>query len=166
MSLQWNVSSRPIDLSQEHKLQIINLFQEQTGEKYTIHSLNCLQIPSWEGNLILENEQSNSIEGVFWSHPIGTNTVRVAAFVLSKEVQSQGIGTRIWEHCSKLFSQKGFSKIVLEVRGDNQRAISFYQRKGLKINETLLGYYSSGPGYSMEGLLSNVQADSKIQSKL
>jgi GNAT superfamily N-acetyltransferase len=166
MNLKWFSGAQPIDLSHDEKLQIINLFQEQTGEVYTIHSLNCLQIPSWEGNVLLKDELSNSIEGVFWSHPIGQNTVRIAAFVLSERVQNQGIGTSIWEFCCSQFNQQGYEHLILEVRGDNLRAISFYERKGLTINETLIGYYSSGPGYSMKGSLSKVQTDSKIEPRL
>lgn len=153
MNLQWTTGRRPSELSTQEKMQVIDLFEKQTGEQYTIHSLNSLNIPEWFGNLLLRDSVTNSIKGVFWSHPVGQESVRIAAFVLSNETQNQGIGTNIWSHCVNLFSEHGYQSLRLEVRSDNERALSFYQHRGLNISETLTGYYAAGPGYLMTGRL-------------
>lgn len=153
MNLEWITGRRPSELSSQEKVQVIDLFEKQTGEQYTIHSLNALNIPEWFGNLLLRDSKTNSIKGVFWSHPVGHESVRIAAFVLSNETQNQGIGASIWRHCVNLFFDHGYQTLRLEVRSDNERALSFYQHRGLTISETLTGYYAAGPGYLMTGWL-------------
>ena len=153
MNLEWTIGCRPSELSPHEKMQVIDLFEKQTGEQYTIHSLNSLNIPEWYGNLLLRDSITKTIKGVFWSHPVGHESVRIAAFVLSDETQNQGIGTSIWSHCVNLFLEQGYQTLRLEVRSDNERALSFYQHRGLIISETLTGYYAAGPGYLMTGRL-------------
>jgi len=160
MNLEWTPGCRPSELSIEEKVQVIDLFEKQTGERYTIHSLNALVIPEWYGNLLLRDSFTNSIKGVFWSHPVGYESVRIAAFVLANDTQNQGIGTSIWKHCVNLFSNHGYQTLRLEVRSDNERALSFYHHKGLVISETLTGYYAAGPGYLMTGSLPSMQSAS------
>ena len=150
MSWSWELSIPPIELQLHEKNDIIELFLEETDEIYSIHSLNCLQIPKWEGNVVLKNEDKQ-ITGVFWSHPVGLHTVRIAAFVLHRQFQNKGIGSNIWQHMIDTFQALGFKEIILEVRADNEQALSFYQQRGMNIIRTLEGYYSAGLGYSMKG---------------
>lgn len=46
----------------------------------------------------------------------------------------QGIGLKLWSEAVKLMREQGFSEVTLWVLKDNDRAIKFYERMGMKFD--------------------------------
>jgi len=69
---------------------------------------------------------------------------RLYNIVINPSLHGRGIGSKLIEACQKETIRHGCSSITLEVRTDNRRAISFYQRHGFIRVKTAPGYYSDG----------------------
>lgn len=138
------------------------LFKSETGEIYTPTGLAALPVPTWEGNLLLlEHDRDEDLQalphdrlrGLMWSTPFQERDLRIVAFAVDGTLQSQGHGGRAWNLAVKAGLKHGLSGIRLEVRADNERAIEFYQRRGLEAVEELRDYYRTGIGWLMTGSL-------------
>ena len=134
----------------------IDLFLNETGERYAEASVRHLPIPVWDANLVLvdlEQEPPRTIQGVFYGTPFKENIVRVAAFVIAAQHQGQNLGSEAWNRFNKEVWSKGFRHVQLEVKANNTGAQRFYRRRGLNVQQELKGYYQSGLGYMMRGPL-------------
>ena len=150
--IEWVSGPSLKSLSETHISCIQNLFKNETGEHYIPETIRALPIPIWKGNLILVDKHSpTDIHGVFWCLRFNEKRARVVAFVIDRKFQSQGFGSMAWDRFVMHARTLSISEIQLEVRANNQRAIEFYQRRGLKIIGKLENYYSSGLGYVMQG---------------
>tara|TARA_B100001093_G_scaffold12503_2_gene11601 strand:+ start:17237 stop:17728 length:492 start_codon:yes stop_codon:yes gene_type:complete len=154
-NIQWVYGMEPQSMPDDWRQRIIELFLRETGEVYADVSLASLNIPKWEGNLLLiDNEtypEAESLKGLLWSLPFLEDGVRVAAFVVEQQYQSHGHGSDAWDHLIEHAQSLGKKTIQLEVKADNTRAQDFYQKRGLAIVEKLEHYYQSGLGYMMRG---------------
>jgi ribosomal protein S18 acetylase RimI-like enzyme len=149
---QWVEGLTPSELSDEWISVIAKLFLAETGEIYNANSIRSLPIPSWSGNLFLMNgEKPSDLQGLLWCMPYSEKRARVVAFTINKDHQSKGFGSQAWDKFCNAAKDAGHCEIQLEVRKSNQRAISFYEKKGLKIIGKIEGYYASGLGYVMRG---------------
>ena len=104
-----------------------------------------------------KGETPDNLIGVLWATPFKEDTVRIAAFVIDKAYQSNGLGTLAFNRVVDAGINAGYTKIQLEVKAENKRAQDFYRRRGMEIVETLDGYYASGLGYVMRGKLSDAK---------
>ena len=91
---------------------------------------------------------------MLYGTPFKDDIVRVAAFVVAGEHQRKALGGQAWERFCVEAWKKGFRRVQLEVKAENLDAQRFYERRGLKIHQELVGYYQSGLGYMMQGPLS------------
>ncbi len=156
-SLDWIQGGSLLDYTSEAVQDVIDLFLNETGERYAEASVRHLPIPVWDANLVLvdlEQEPPRTIQGVFFGTPFKDNIVRVAAFVIAAEHQGSDHGTEAWNRFNKEVWKKGFRQVQLEVKANNTGAQRFYQRRGLTVQSELKGYYQSGLGYMMRGPIS------------
>ena len=155
-SMAWVRGPTPKALSSDQMRDVIELFLHETGEVYAEASLMSLPIPEWGGNLVyidLEQPEPRTIHGVFWATPFKDGIVRVAAFALRTSHQGQGHGGQAWNVFHQAAVDGGYTHVQLEVKATNVGAQRFYERRGLRIQQRLEGYYQSGLGYMMKGLL-------------
>ena len=152
----WRHGLSPSQLSLEWTQAIQRLFLEGTGEEYFIGSIQSLPVPEWEGNFMLfdsEEKTPDSMRGLLWTTPFKEETIRIVSFVLDEGARGKGWGSLVWNHLVDEIQPKGYTKVQLEVRASNHRAISFYRQRGLDIVQELHGYYRQGMGYVMRGKL-------------
>lgn len=154
-SMAWVPCDEPRHLSDQECQDVLKLFLEETGEQYVESSVRHLPIPAWGGNMKLVDLSLNQppIEGVLWATPFMDDIVRVAAFVVHRRHQSKGFGSQAWSQFTQHATEAGFVRVQLEVKAANTRAQSFYVQRGLTVQDSLIGYYASGPGYMMRGPL-------------
>jgi len=75
----------------------------------------------------------------------------IFSIAVKKKWQNSGIGTEILKNLIEILKKEKVKKIILHVREDNQRAISFYKNFGFEIKEKVEKYYSNGKtAYLME----------------
>ena len=154
--IQWIPGPSQLELTNQQVEQIIALFLNETDERYAEASVRHLPIPVWNGNLLLfdmDEPDPKTVQGVLWTTPFKDDIVRVAAFVISKSHQGQGFGGRGWTRFEREAWGKGFRRVQLEVKAENQGAQRFYAMRGMRIQQSLEGYYQSGLGYMMRGPL-------------
>ena len=155
-NMAWVQGGSLLQYSADAVQNVIDLFLNETGERYAEDSVRHLPIPVWDANLVLvdlEQESPRTIQGVFYGTPFKDNIVRVAAFVIAAQHQGQNLGSEAWNRFNKEVWSKGFRHVQLEVKANNTGAQRFYQRRGLNVQQELKGYYQSGLGYMMRGPL-------------
>lgn len=64
---------------------------------------------------------------------IGPGDYYISNIAVSHEFRSQGIGTCILENALKLAEDSGCRKVILNVTLNNERALEFYKKFGLKV---------------------------------
>lgn len=154
--MAWVQGGSLLQYSADAVQNVIDLFLNETGERYAEASVRHLPIPVWDANLVLvdlEQEPPRTIQGVFYGTPFKDTIVRVAAFVIAAQHQGQNLGSEAWNRFNKEVWSKGFRYVQLEVKANNTGAQRFYRRRGLNVQQELKGYYQSGLGYMMRGPL-------------
>ena len=58
------------------------------------------------------------------------------------EYRGKGLAKALFQHIEDIAKQRGYEKIVLEVREHNREAIGLYEKLGFKKKEFLKNYYS------------------------
>ena len=155
-NMAWVQGGSLLHYSADAVQNVIDLFLNETGERYAEASVRHLPIPVWDANLVLvdlEQEPPRTIQGVFYGTPFKENIVRVAAFVIAAQHQGQNLGSEAWNRFNKEVWSKGFRHVPLEVKANTPGAQRFYRRRGLNVQQELKGYYQSGLGYMMRGPL-------------
>ncbi|RJU95666.1 MAG: N-acetyltransferase [Candidatus Poseidoniales archaeon] len=156
VQLTWVPCCSPNDLTPTQVDEIIQLFLQETEERYAEASVRHLPIPVWGGNLKLIDADAPApqpILGVMWATPFKDDIVRVAALVIASAYQGRGLGGAAWNRMSRTAWSNGFRHVQLEVKAANEGAQRFYQARNLTIQQRLEGYYQSGLGYMMRGRL-------------
>ena len=151
-SAEWRLGDSPRNLDDFTIECIKQLFFDQTGEEYSKMSIQTLPIPQWGGNLLLYDD-NNILRGLMWANRFQYKKTRIVAFVIEQDFTSIGLGSQAWDELINAAKEEGIEEIQLEVKASNLKAIRFYQNRGLKIIEKLDGYYKSGLGYVMRGLI-------------
>ena len=151
-SLTWRLGVSPRILDEFTIEAIKQLFFDQTGEEYSKLSIKTLPIPELGGNLLLYDE-NDILRGLLWANRFGFSKTRIVAFVIDEDYVGNGHGSEAWNMLVKAAKAEGIDEVQLEVKSSNLRAIKFYENRGLTIVGDLVGYYKSGPGYVMRGLI-------------
>ncbi|MGA0352403.1 MAG: hypothetical protein ACO3NY_01985, partial [Poseidonia sp.] len=71
-TMAWVPGLRPLDYGPAAVSEVIQLFKDETGERYAEASVRHLPIPEWNGNLILvdlDEREPRTIQGVFYGTP-------------------------------------------------------------------------------------------------
>jgi ribosomal-protein-alanine acetyltransferase len=69
---------------------------------------------------------------------------RLYNIVIDPAFRGAGIGRRLLDACHRETRARDLTRINLEVRADNDRAITFYRNHGFRVRKTVRGYYSDG----------------------
>lgn len=155
--IQWVYGLEPKAMTLRWRQKIIELFFAETQEVYEDTSLLRLSIPEWDGNLMLIDRDIYpdvaALKGILWSKPFMEDSVRVVAFVLEKQFQSQGHGGKAWTFMTKQLKKQGINHVQLEVKCSNTDAQNFYRKRGMEIIRRIDLYYKTEHGYMMRGNL-------------
>jgi len=155
--IQWVYGLKPESITVEWRDRIRELFLAETSEVYSDSSLLSLNIPEWDGNLMLIDRSSypdaSSLKGLLWSKPFKEDSTRVVAFVIEKGFQSNGHGGRAWSYMQKKMRGLGKKFVQLEVKCSNIKAQEFYRARGMEIVSRIDMYYKYEHGYMMRGRL-------------
>ncbi len=80
----------------------------------------------------------------------GSLTARLYSVVILSRFSGQGLIKEYLQARLAEFAQKGYLRLVLEVRTTNKAAISLYSSLGFSVERRLEGYYADGQdGYRM-----------------
>ena len=120
-----------------------------TGERFDAETLRVYPVDDHPLNFDLR-DQNDRLHGILWTRQVATGVLKVVAFALTPPAQGQGHVTWIWDRLLHLASER-FETLTLEVHDGNQRAIRFYERRGLRTTARLPLYYGRGDGLRMEG---------------
>jgi ribosomal protein S18 acetylase RimI-like enzyme len=109
--------------------------------------------------MLLEHEDGEALtalgpdrlRGLLWTTPFKDVEQRVVAFALEGSLQGQGLGGKGWNLAVQAGRDEGLTGVRLEVRQDNEAAIRFYERRGLRAERELHDYYTDGIGLLMRG---------------
>jgi [ribosomal protein S18]-alanine N-acetyltransferase len=71
----------------------------------------------------------------------GEDTAHLALLAVQSAYRSRGLGGRLLEWLEKPARVAGISRVRLEARSDNPRAIEFYRRCGYRVTARVPGYY-------------------------
>jgi ribosomal protein S18 acetylase RimI-like enzyme len=74
----------------------------------------------------------------------GSRVGRLYSIAVPERAQGLGIGRRLLEACEREARRRDCTRVSLEVRAANERAIDLYARNGYRITEQLPGYYQDG----------------------
>lgn len=81
----------------------------------------------------------------------GTSLARLYSIAVAPEAQGKGFAVQLLGHCEQAATERGILFMRLEVRQDNARALSIYQKAGYRILKPLSGYYEDGgDGWRLE----------------
>ncbi len=81
---------------------------------------------------ILREEVTCGLEAIYVNDQ-EHKTAYVTLFGISATYRRKHLGTRLFDHCVQEAVACGMRKLKLEVRKDNDAALGFYLREGLKI---------------------------------
>ena len=82
--------------------------------------------------------------------------LRILLLVIRLEFKSRGLGKELMNHVTEKAKVRGIHRLTLEVRINNEKAIAFYQRFGMKIIGRAKGFYKDGEdAFVLEKILSN-----------
>lgn len=74
----------------------------------------------------------------------GSQTARLYSIAVSSEATGRGVGSRLLSAAEDMARRRGASRLHLEVRADNSRAIGLYERSGYRSAGQRLDYYEDG----------------------
>lgn len=96
----------------------------------------------------------------------GLDSGRLYNLVVDPSQQGKGFGLLLLREAELEAARRRKSKLVLEVRADNDAAIRFYERYGYKITATLKDYYEDhSTGYKMSRVL-DVSVIDRVRLKI
>lgn len=76
-------------------------------------------------------EDMGNVLGFAATKKIDEDTIELSGIMVLESVTRKGVGTVLFERVMLAAMQGGFRKIVVKTETINQRAISFYQKRGL-----------------------------------
>ena len=74
------------------------------------------------------------------------NQVRILLLTVTPEFRERGVGSRLLVHFERETAKRGISRIFLEVRISNSKAISFYKLHGFVESGYIPKFYGNGEG--------------------
>jgi [ribosomal protein S18]-alanine N-acetyltransferase len=73
-----------------------------------------------------------------------SKSARLASIAIRKSAAGQGLGRLLMQGCEDHARRRGCNRFRLEVRADNQAAISLYEKLGYRQFDVLKDYYEDG----------------------
>lgn len=90
------------------------------------------KIAKYANVYILKEEVTCGMEAVYMNDQ-EHGTAYVTLFGISEAYRGKHLGSRLFDYCVREAAACGMKELKLEVRKDNDAALEFYLRKGLKI---------------------------------
>ncbi len=119
---------------------VMKISQNTLSERYS-HDLMMEIYQSWpDGFLVYES--AGKIYGFLAGRKMTQSDARVLMLATEEDYRSRGIGGELLDNFVNTCQVYGFINIRLEVRTDNSRGISFYQKHGFMVTSILRNYYS------------------------
>lgn len=111
-------------------------------------------------------EKDSTIIG-FISSTFDGNTLEILNFVIDKDSQSLGYGTKLFVTLLDELVPLGLTSVVLEVRRSNQRAISLYEKLGFQTIRIRKEYYQNKEdAYFMQKLYDEKKYIANLEANL
>jgi tRNA threonylcarbamoyladenosine biosynthesis protein TsaB len=79
--------------------------------------------------------------------------VHLLVIAVDPDSRRQGVGRRLLEEVYFLTQELGLSRVLLEVRHSNERAIRFYQKQGFAQIGLRKGYYPAAKGQREDAMV-------------
>jgi ribosomal-protein-alanine N-acetyltransferase len=121
---------------------VIKIASETLTEQYSPSLFNYFYEST--PDLFLVAEYLNKIIGFAIAVRIAPHIARIVMISVLPEYQRQKTGTILLNMLIKKLKNKNISKISLEVRTDNIKAISFYRNHQFEIIDTMKQFYQNG----------------------
>ncbi|WP_244574681.1 GNAT family N-acetyltransferase [Cohaesibacter sp. ES.047] len=97
---------------------------------------------------------------------LGSSVARIYSLAVEPEARGRGIGAQLIGGAEAIARENGCSSLSLEVRKDNERAISLYQKHGFEREAELVAYYEDGAdGVRLVQVLDNMPSGSVPASR-
>lgn len=119
------------------------------SDRFTRKQIEYLLTEARSTILLLEHkEQVIGVSYLLWRSP--NRAGRIYNIAIDPEVHGQGLGTILLKESELEAARRRCRQLLLEVRVDNEQAITFYKKYGYEIKRRLPGYYDDGaPGFKM-----------------
>jgi ribosomal-protein-alanine N-acetyltransferase len=96
---------------------------------------------SWREGFILLMA-GDEIAGFICGSRYSITEARILLLAVENAYRRSGLGSMLLDRFLEICRKSGYLSVRLEVRTDNDGAISFYRRHGFSITSTMLYYYS------------------------
>lgn len=126
----------------EDMFAVIKLSHENLTEKYNPSLFNFFYETFPEGFIVAENY--HKIVGFIIGVKNKKDTVRILMLAVDKKYRRQKVGTHLLKSFVEKILKENIFKIELEVRTDNETAISFYKKHGFEIFKEVSNFYQNG----------------------
>ena len=97
-----------------------------------------------QGTVLVHEWQGQVSGALILSWRKNSSVARIVSVAVRPEYRGQGIGTVLVSQAENLARARGLKKLKLEVRQDNQKAISFYEGHGYTRVALQPDYYGDG----------------------
>ena len=121
---------------------VIKLAHETLPERYFPNIFNSFYESFPEGFFI--TEQYSKLVGFIVGIQIYSDSAKILMLSVNKSFRKKGIGSMLLKTFFKSMKKINIIKFDLEVRKENQAAVSFYKKHDFKIVDEIKGYYQNG----------------------
>jgi ribosomal-protein-alanine N-acetyltransferase len=97
---------------------------------------------SESGDMAFKVEDEKEIIAYIMACPLSESSLDIESIAVDPEHRGKGLAKALFQHIEDIAKQRGYEKIVLEVREHNREAIGLYEKLGFKKTEFLKNYYS------------------------
>lgn len=97
---------------------------------------------SESGDMAFKVEDEEEIIAYIMACPVSDSSLDIESVAVDPEYRGKGLAKALFRHIEDIAKQRGYEKIVLEVREHNREAIGLYEKLGFKKTEFLKNYYS------------------------
>ncbi len=123
--------------------ELLRLEQNFPGDKLTRRSFKHFLTKGHADVLVLESENEILADAIVLYRK-GSLSSRLYSLVVDSKARGKGFATDLLEACESAARTQSCTHLHLEVREDNQAALSLYEHHGYKKTATLLSYYEDG----------------------
>ena len=120
---------------------VIKLASKTLPEQYSPSLFNYFYETFTEGFIVAE--KNHKIIGFIIGVTTTPNIAKILMLAVEEPVRKQKIGTELLNKFLEQISLKNIKHIELEVRTDNKKAITFYEKLGFIINEKIPEFYQN-----------------------
>ncbi|MEF8848391.1 MAG: ribosomal protein S18-alanine N-acetyltransferase [Candidatus Thermoplasmatota archaeon] len=121
---------------------VIKIASRNLSETYRPGIFNYFYESFSNGFLVAELD--HKIIGFIIGTPINLDLAKILMLAVNRGYRHKKIGSKLVEKLLKIIINEGISKVELEVRKDNKRAINFYLKHDFKIVGQIKGLYQNG----------------------